>query len=45
MKTRNILLASLMASVALPVSQEAFAQSLALEEIVVTARKRDEKHL
>lgn len=42
MKTRNILLASLMASVALPVSQEAFAQSLALEEIVVTARKRDE---
>lgn len=42
MKTRNIILASLMASVALPASQEAFAQSLALEEIVVTARKRDE---
>ncbi len=42
MKTRNLLLASLMASVALPASQEAFAQGLALEEIVVTARKRDE---
>ena len=42
MKTRNLLVASLMASVALPASQEAFAQSLALEEIVVTARKRDE---
>lgn len=42
MKTRNILVASLMASVALPASHEAFAQSLALEEIVVTARKRDE---
>ena len=42
MKTRNILVASLMATVALPVSHEAFAQSLALEEIVVTARKRDE---
>ncbi|MEQ8510198.1 MAG: TonB-dependent receptor [Rhodospirillaceae bacterium] len=46
MKTRNIMLASLMASVALPVAapqyHAAFAQSLALEEIVVTARKRDE---
>lgn len=42
MKTRNILVASLMASVALPVSQEVLAQNLALEEIVVTARKRDE---
>ena len=31
-----------MASVALPVGQGALAQSLALEEIVVTARKRDE---
>jgi iron complex outermembrane recepter protein len=42
MKTRNLFLASLMASVAMPVVQEAVAQSLALEEIVVTARKRDE---
>lgn len=31
-----------MASVALPVSNEVLAQNLALEEIVVTARKRDE---
>lgn len=42
MKTRNLFVASLMASVALPTIQEAYAQSLALEEIVVTARKRDE---
>lgn len=42
MKTRNLFVASLMASVALPTVQEAYAQSLALEEIVVTARKRDE---
>lgn len=42
MKFRNWMTASLMASVALPVSQEALAQNLALEEIVVTARKRDE---
>ena len=42
MKTRNWIVASLMASVALPVGQEALAQNLALEEIVVTARKRDE---
>lgn len=42
MKTRNLFVASLMASVALPTIHEAYAQSLALEEIVVTARKRDE---
>lgn len=42
MKTRNWIVASLMASVALPVGQEAYSQNLALEEIVVTARKRDE---
>lgn len=42
MKTRNLFVASLMASVALPTVHEAYAQSLALEEIVVTARKRDE---
>ena len=42
MKARNWIAASLMASVALPAGQEALAQNLALEEIVVTARKRDE---
>ncbi len=42
MKSRNLILASLVASVALPAGQEAIAQKLALEEIVVTARKRDE---
>ena len=42
MKTRSLIVASLMVSVALPVGQGAIAQSLALEEIVVTARKRDE---
>lgn len=42
MKIRNWIVASLMASVALPVGQGALAQGLALEEIVVTARKRDE---
>ncbi len=42
MKLRNWIVASLMASVALPVGQEAYSQTLALEEIVVTARKRDE---
>ncbi len=39
---RNVLVASLLASVALPPEGPANAQSLALEEIVVTARKRDE---
>ena len=42
MRLRNWIAASLMASVALPIGQEAQAQGLALEEIVVTARKRDE---
>ncbi len=42
MKARIWIAASLMASVALPAGQEALAQNLALEEIVVTARKRDE---
>ena len=42
MKSRNWIAASLMASVALPVGQEVYAQGFALEEIVVTARKRDE---
>ena len=41
MKARKWIAASVMASVALPVGQEAYGQ-LALEEIVVTARKRDE---
>jgi len=35
-------MASLLASVALPPEGPAFAQNMALEEIVVTARKRDE---
>ncbi|MFL2771499.1 MAG: TonB-dependent receptor [Rhodospirillaceae bacterium] len=42
MKTRNWIAASLMASVALPAGHGALAQNIALEEIVVTARKRDE---
>ncbi len=42
MKNRNWIVASLMVSLAIPVGQEALAQNLALEEIVVTARKRDE---
>lgn len=42
MRTRNWIVASLMASVAMPVGMEVQAQNLALEEIVVTARKRDE---
>ena len=42
MKLRNWIAASLMASVAMPVGQETYSQTLALEEIVVTARKRDE---
>lgn len=42
MKSRHLLTAALLTSVALPPIGEVFAQSLALEEIVVTARKRDE---
>ena len=42
MKPRKLIVASLMVSVALPVGQGVLAQGLALEEIVVTARKRDE---
>ncbi len=42
MKSRHLLTAALLTSVALPPSGEVFAQSMALEEIVVTARKRDE---
>ena len=42
MKKRNWIAASLMASVALPAGQGVMAQNLAVEEIVVTARKRDE---
>ena len=42
MKARNLIVASLMAPLALPVGQGALGQGLALEEIVVTARKRDE---
>ncbi len=45
MKTRNLIAASLLASVALPPAGPALAQGLALEEIVVTARKRDESIL
>ena len=40
METRNLVAASLMASIALPVAEIALAQDL--EEIVVTARKREE---
>lgn len=42
MKSRNLLAASIMALMALPVAQSAFAQEMSLEEIVVTARKREE---
>lgn len=42
MKSRNLLVASIMALMALPVAQNALAQELSLEEIVVTARKREE---
>ena len=47
MKTRKVLLASLIGVMALPVSQGVFAQSrgAGLEEVVVTARKRDENIL
>ncbi len=42
MKMRNLVAASLAASMALPVVQSALAQEMSLEEIVVTARKREE---
>ena len=42
MKSRNLLAASIMALMAMPVAQSALAQELSLEEIVVTARKREE---
>jgi iron complex outermembrane receptor protein len=42
MTARSLMIAALMGSVALPPVSDAVAQSLALEEIVVTARKRDE---
>ena len=42
MKSRNLLAASIMALMALPVVQSALAQEMSLEEIVVTARKREE---
>ena len=42
MKSRNLLAASIMALMALPVAQSALAQEMSLEEIVVTARKREE---
>ena len=45
MKSRNLVAASIIALMALPVlpvGQSAFAQELSLEEIVVTARKREE---
>ena len=41
MKTRTILLASLMGSLALPATQQAFAQGAGLEEVIVTAEKRE----
>ncbi|MYA31032.1 MAG: TonB-dependent receptor [Gammaproteobacteria bacterium] len=42
MKSRNLLASSIMALMALPVAQSVSAQELSLEEIVVTARKREE---
>ena len=42
MKSRNLLALSIMALMALPVTQSVSAQELSLEEIVVTARKREE---
>ena len=42
MKSRNLLAAAIMALMALPVAQRALAQEMSLEEIVVTARKREE---
>ncbi len=42
MRTRNLLAASIMGLMALPVAQSALAQEASLEEIVVTARKREE---
>ena len=42
MKTRNLVAAALMALMALPVVQSVSAQEFSLEEIVVTARKREE---
>lgn len=42
MNSRNLLAASIMVLMALPVAQRAMAQELSLEEIVVTARKREE---
>ena len=42
MKLRNLVAASIMALMALPVAQNALAQEMSLEEIVVTARKREE---
>ena len=45
MNPRNGVLAALLVSLALPVAHHARAQDMALEEIVVTARKRDESLL
>lgn len=45
MRLRTALLATVAVSVALPVSAPVFAQQMALEEIVVTARKRSESLL
>ncbi|MDE0454295.1 MAG: TonB-dependent receptor [Gammaproteobacteria bacterium] len=42
MNLRNLVAASVMALMALPVAQNALAQEMSLEEIVVTARKREE---
>ncbi|MXW45413.1 MAG: TonB-dependent receptor [Gammaproteobacteria bacterium] len=42
MKSRNLLALSIMVLMALPVAQTVSAQELSLEEIVVTARKREE---
>jgi iron complex outermembrane receptor protein len=42
MNNRNILSAVLLASLTMPVSQQVLSQGAGLEEVVVTARKRDE---
>ncbi|MCY3840346.1 MAG: TonB-dependent receptor, partial [Gammaproteobacteria bacterium] len=42
MNLRNLVAASVMALMAVPVVQSVSAQELSLEEIVVTARKREE---
>ena len=45
MRPRNFLTAIVVVALAIPVSQPAFAQGAVLEEIVVTARKRNESLL